>query len=385
MRTNRAPIALVTATILIGTSVWVYAQSGPGTGNAVIPYQGRIENNGLPLEGPTDLRVALFTSAGADTSCLSAAVLGACGVWTQEFASTPVAAGNFALRLGDDDSLGDDVFANDALFLGVAVNDGSSWVALGGLQAIASVPHAIRTETANELIANSIDVGSIVADNLTVVGGTLRLGSPALAVSKVGNTVQVDAPLTSQATRLEGGTATSYIHTSSRYLVIAPYTSQTPAHSYTAIPNTIMRDYCGDVDGCRITLRMKNWENNNLGRNATSMSFHFNYGTEFNNGGPRVPWRREETYSSAVIPVVLESIYANGGVNLAKYPASGVDGDGVTVFPYGHVAQNHDCHFTDSLYAAGTNILGDGALGMGLLNWSGGNGYTAECQLIIDD
>jgi len=371
MRSNRAPIALVTATILVGTSVWVYAQSGPGTGNAVIPYQGRIENSGVPVEGPTDLRVALFTSAGADTSCLSAAVLGACGVWTQEFASTPVAGGNFALRLGDDDSLSDDVFANDALFLGVAVNDGASWVALGGLQAIASVPHAVRTETANELIADSIDVGSIdvgsvVTDNLTVVGGALRLGSPALAVSKVGSTVQVDAALTSQATRLEGGTTTTYVHTSSRYLAIAPYTSNTPVHSYTPIPDAVMRDYCGDQDGCRITLRMRNWGPNASQQTALGHSFHFDYGATYN-GGTRAPWYREQTADSP-----------NAYINF--YTVTGHDGTDGTQ----HVLRNHDCFFTDGAYTVPTGES-DSALGMGLLNYDQGSGYTAECQLIIDD
>ena len=49
-----------------------------------------------------------------------------------------------------------------------------------------------------------------------------------------------------------------------------------------------------------------------------------------------------------------------------------------------HIAQFHDCYFTDSLYTRENDEVGDSSLGLGLLNWDDG-GYTPTCQLIIDD
>ena len=422
---------VIVAAVLLGTTLWTYA-AGPGEPSALVPYHGYLERDGAALNTPTDLRVGLFTSAAADTSCLEAGVDG-CGVWADEFVATPVAAGHFSLALGSGAALPASTFLTDQLYVGVAVGDGAgSFAALSGLQRIASVPYAVRGEEATDLnVASTLTVGgdADVGNDLTVgrdieVIGDLGVGTatpdralhvengelrvragtnddtPDIAqffaqnltqgvgigyrsIVAIGSNASQDLmlrPKGSGIVYLDGraqvastlnvnGTEQVYYSDLGKYVAVAPPSDQLRTRSYVSISETTLVSYCGDEDGCRITLRMRNW-NDGQGpasqRTAVSVSMHFHYGEKVN--GVR-HWRRE---------VLADPAAANGNIILGVEAAT--DGDGAI----NHVVRNHDCYFTDGFYPVGNSgPSNDGDVGMGLLNYF--TSYTPTCELIIED
>ncbi|MCX4026167.1 hypothetical protein H0A36_22035 [Endozoicomonas sp. SM1973] len=111
------------------------------------------------------------------------------------------------------------------------------------------------------------------------------------------------------------------------------------------IPQAVIDEFCGDIDGCRMRMAMYNWDG--TGRTASrSNLFYYN---STNNA-----WRAE------------------GG------DAQGTDVNGTTQ----HIMQSWSCYFTDGNYNNWKN-LGDSEPGFGLLSW---NQYNAEeCRLTIID
>jgi hypothetical protein len=402
-------ISLLVVVIASSLALWVSAQ-GPGTSNALLPYQGRLDENGVPVNGDADLRVAFFTSPGASTACLEGANLVGCGVWNSQFNAVPVSDGRFTLSLGSTTALPDSTFQQDALFIGVAVRRGTDpFVALSGVQRLAAVPYAVRAERSNSLVvADSIGVGtsapieavhidygqlrvrSSTNDIATPIGAFLAenqtqgVGIVYNGLRAIGTNGDQDLVLEPKgfggrvkhsAVKNNNGTLSRYAVDADRYLVEVPIqfnVGEGYSRGFTSIPDDVMQSMCGDEDGCTTRIGMKNWlgpSGSVTSRTMTSMGpIHFHVGETF--GGQRA-WRRSTQ------PLTNDNA---GGQD--DYNQQGLDnGSGVE-----HVLRDHDCYFTDAVYPAGTNTSSDTALGFGVLNWRNvGSTYTPTCVFIIDD
>lgn len=405
--------------LLALVSTWVAAQTGPGSTNALIPYSGYLESDGAAVTTPVDLRVGLFPSPSG-TSCLASPTLSGCGVWADQMTDVPVTDGRFSVMLGSGVPLSDDVFAEDALYVGVAVAPpGGAFTVLAGAQRLASVPYAVRTETAPDLyVAGSIgvradpnpgtaihvengalyvrdddndataDIARFFAQNLTqgvgigynrieAVGSNasqdLVLRSKDARVIVEGNhhvtgnaavdgTLTVDDGILEPVIRNRDGATSMYYREGGRYLVEATYQNATPTRRYVPIPDSVLLSYCGDEDGCTVRIGMRGYAAGNPV--STSMGpFAFSY-VQATNGSRH--WRRAESLGTS-------------NPNQSVEASAGQDGDNSVQ----HVVRDHDCFFTDASYTAGGGGS-DNGVGMGLLNYNI-NSYVATCWLIIDD
>jgi hypothetical protein len=132
-------------------------------------------------------------------------------------------------------------------------------------------------------------------------------------------------------------------------------TEQVPTRSTTEIPESVMNDYCGDDDGCRITLIMRNWDSAGINPDASVGPYYFHYNT------------KSKMFRVAYFP--HEFWYA-GGTN----------GNSKTE----HAMRAWDCFLTDGLYALGPDSSTDTpGSSMYLLNYA--LNYKADCVLLIDD
>lgn len=131
-------------------------------------------------------------------------------------------------------------------------------------------------------------------------------------------------------------------------------------------PNTVPVDdgllvqLCGDLDGCGVTLGMRDWTSQTTGPGLLTTIGPFRFSLAATRPNGQRFWDLRNQY----------------GGNSSFW-----DGNGTV----DHVLNAFDsCYFTDGRYQAGAGS--DPGLGFGLLNWSGG--YTAAdmvCVLIIDD
>jgi hypothetical protein len=124
------------------------------------------------------------------------------------------------------------------------------------------------------------------------------------------------------------------------------------------IPQTVIDDYCGDLDGCQVIIGMRYWWSGSRQDQVASYDFHWFYDTA--SGW----WRRSDSIGSAT----------------GRDGASGTE----------HVLNAYSsCYFTDGDYSNGSD-LGDAARGMSLLYWSGYFNMSAsnprkQCELTIID
>lgn len=153
----------------------------------LIPYDGFLESNGLPLAGSADFTFRLFT---ADT--------GGTEAWS-ESQSVPVADGRFSVRLGSINALPESVFTADTLYLAVEVNSAP----LAGRQRILAMPYAIRAAEAQAFRVRQ----SLSVDGALGVGGTATVDG-AISGASLGVTGTVTAGNVS-ATTVTGGTVTA--------------------------------------------------------------------------------------------------------------------------------------------------------------------------------
>lgn len=382
-------------------SAWVTAQ-GAGSGAALIPYQGHLELHGVPVDGDIDVRIGLFqNSATANAACLATAA--SCGLWTDAFSDVPVHNGSFSLMLGSQAALNDNLFEYDTLYVGLAVAEaGGTLVALGGLQRLASVPYAVRTERSPDLyVSGSVGVGTpSPGTKLHVENGTVRVRSttnnPGTQIGaflsnnlaqgigiaydgivaigantdqnlrltpKGDGSVIVDGRLLEEAVQNLDGAETLYYKEGGRYLARASYQATGSSVRRTVeIPESVLLSYCGDVDGCTVKMGMKNYHAG-LSRSTSVGPFAFYYGSTLEAGNVR-HWRK----SSDTRTNAEELLEAD-------------DGDGTVR----HVIKEFDCYFTDGFYST-NGTANDLSRGMGLLNYNASAGlYTPECWLTIDD
>ncbi len=97
------------------------------------PYQGRLEKDGVALNGAHDFRFGLFNVA-----------TGGSELWAETKAGIPVTAGAFTTMLGASTAIPDAVLNSQNLFVQVSVRraGGPSFVALTGRQQLLNVPKA---------------------------------------------------------------------------------------------------------------------------------------------------------------------------------------------------------------------------------------------------
>ena len=183
-------------------------------------------------------------------------------------------------------------------------------------------------------------------------GGNVGIGTNTpQAKLDVGGNMRVAGTLSSQGRYQRDDSPETTYEISPRYhlsLTGTAYSGKTRQ-----IPQQVINDLCGDQDGCEVRLGMTRWDNNALTETASKPAL-FYYSTADGR------WR------------------ASSGV---AGDASGVDGKDGTQ----HVLNAWDtCYFTDSQYS-GVRDLGDTAIGMNLLVWTGYGNPGRTCELTLID
>lgn len=114
----------------------------------------------------------------------------------------------------------------------------------------------------------------------------------------------------------------------------------------TNIPESVIRDYCGDIDGCKIRIGMYNWD-----------------------GARRVASRETLFYYDSATGVWRDSEGdTQGTTNNARTE---------------HIIQAWACYFTDGEYRNWQDF-GDPTRAFALLSWNN-KGYNADCRVTIID
>jgi len=115
----------------------------------VIPYDGYLENSGLPAQGPHVFHTQLFADPG-DVAPL----------WS-EYYTVQVEAGRFFISIGGEDGqpLSEELYSVSDLHLGLDVNGEQ----LAGRQRIMALPFATNTSRAGHLRADEISISSAAA------------------------------------------------------------------------------------------------------------------------------------------------------------------------------------------------------------------------------
>lgn len=131
-----------------------------------MPYQGVLERDGVPQTGSYDLRFAIFRDVVTDASCLTAQVLGACGLWAEEQAAVAVNGGRFGVALGSSVPLAVDAFRGGEPFLAVAVRTAGTgpYTLLGGRQRLGASPFAFKSDIALP------PIGAVIAWHKSMAG-----------------------------------------------------------------------------------------------------------------------------------------------------------------------------------------------------------------------
>lgn len=153
----------------------------------------------------------------------------------------------------------------------------------------------------------------------------------------------------------DGGSAATVTGEGGRYQLITTFNGS--YRDTRPIPQSIINNYCGDLDGCQVIIGMRNWYSGGVRTEVAGYDFHFWYSTS--NGR----WRR----SSSIGEV------------------TGDDGNGSTE----HVIDAFGaCYFTDGNYTNGVH-QNDPGRGMNLLYWTaytnGNANPKKQCELTIID
>lgn len=131
---------LLAAVVVVGAATFAWARV-PATDARLIPYQGVLERDGVPVSGPVTARFGLFNSAASNTACV---LTNSCPLWSEE-QTLDVVDGRFSVLLGDSGSartLTSAILAAPELFLAVAFQtaDDGAFSLLGGTQQIVGAP-----------------------------------------------------------------------------------------------------------------------------------------------------------------------------------------------------------------------------------------------------
>ncbi|MFQ5593144.1 MAG: hypothetical protein ACE5HA_03245 [Anaerolineae bacterium] len=202
------------------------------------------------------------------------------------------------------------------------------------------------------------------SNGLNILRHNLDQGKSALFIERSTGDVSIASDLKVTAIREVGDSANGgqktqqpYDVSLRRYVLEATDGASTP----TSVPvdENLLKQLCGDGDGCTFTLGMRDWATATYGPGllATVGPIRLSLAGE----------RNGQRYWSVR--------YENGDQLTAA------DGNGAT----NHLRQAWDCFLTDGRYENGSD-LGDPAIGLALLNWHGEyNAQNMVCVLIIED
>ena len=367
---------LFTAWVLSGNALGVAGASslspsaiGPA---ATIPtafsYQGTLRDaSGNLVNGTVNLSLRLY-----------GVVTGGNPLYSEDFANINVRSGLFTVIVGDAQALPASVFNTFPLYIGIKVNNDAEMLPR---QRMHPVPYAMQSSSAqNAVTADNLAPGGGVPGSVTFgTGGAKAINFPdggkitdnangmTLSGGGANKTVTVDGGWSAGAI-LDHGDSNStpnqrstYPVSTNRYVVEAPDNSTSP--DTVPVDDTILNNYCADVDGCSISLYMRDWDDNNSrGLLAGGSGYHLSL------SAPDTAGKRQWDVRSPDGTGVTGGIDNNGAV---QHPMSAFG----------------SCYFTDGEYANGQGI-GD-TTGFGLLNWYRTDGYyntrNMTCVLIIED
>lgn len=287
-------------------------------------YQGTLRlADGSPATGAFNMTIRLYD-----------VVTGGNALFSEPFANVPVRDGLFNLVIGDNPAhlLPDAIFATGQIYLGVTVDPDPE---LLPRQRIHPVPWAMYAATANHALTAGAADSAVTAKQTTVIR---EVGN-----GQGGAKQRQDYPMELQ-----------------RYVVEARDNGVKPFS--VPVDDTLLMQLCGDVDGCTLSLGMRN-PDVRFADNRYIMSFPYAFSVAAPVNGTRV-WHAAG--------------FTDAGVPIAPLLVDGANGSE-------HVISSGDCRFTDGAFADGVD-QGDSGLGFALLNWWGHqDSPEMVCVLVIND
>ncbi len=180
-------------TLVFGVVVTVQA-AGEGPPTRTIPFQGSLELDGSPVDGPTNLMVTLYDDAVADNVLFS------------EPHSVMAVAGKFSVVIGSQAALPDAVLNAAELFAGVAVEG----VTLAGRQKIHAAARVMDPPEfrAGRIVSAEADID--VLDTTTHTTDVLNLEAQTPGLT--GWRIAADIAGSNGAFRLNGGNVQLGLH-----------------------------------------------------------------------------------------------------------------------------------------------------------------------------
>lgn len=178
--------------------------SGPGVAQVldeVIPYRGRLERDGVPWEGPAEMRFTLYDADGgwlwAETHSDDSTDLNC-----DDGCRVDVVDGGFEVLLGRNYPLLNIFYGGAARDLGIEVRTEDGWVELLPRRRVSGVPTALWSDG----IRGNIDVpgsvsslGNISSRETVTIGGALTVDGDLTAVAADGTAVALASLTTSGA------------------------------------------------------------------------------------------------------------------------------------------------------------------------------------------
>ena len=275
---------------------------------------------------------SLATGAFNMTIRLYAVVTGGTPLFTEGFANVPVRDGLFNVVIGDTQPLPPTLFAKGQLYLGVTVDPDPE---LLPRQRLHPVPWAMYAATAQQALTAGAADSAVTATKTTVIR---EVGN-----GQGGAKQRQDYPMDLQ-----------------RYVVEA-YDNGIKPFSV-PVDDTLLMQLCGDVDGCTLTLGMRN-PDVRFADNRYIMSFPYAFSVAAPVNGVRA-WHAAG--------------FTDAGVPIAPLLRDGADGSE-------NVISSGDCRLTDGVVADGVD-QGDTGTGFALLNWWGHqDSPQMVCVLVIND
>lgn len=339
-------------------------------------YQGTLRNANGDLENrQVKITLRLYNVVTDGTA-----------LYNEVFNHVTVRDGLFSLVVGDAGTTIDPaIFENATLFLGIAVDDDAE---LLPRQRLHPVPWARQASVAQNAITATTALTAVNALNLVQgggvpnlvslgTGGASQIGFPAnggqitnsangmiISGGGITKTVTISGNLNTLAIHEIGNAQgiidqrSAYSVTVSRYVLEAVDGGMTSASSV-KINDTILTEFCADVDGCTMTLGMRDWNG------PTKPKGKLAYGQEYRFSLSEISSDTRE-YRLSLSP----DVYVDH-----------VDNDGTTI----SILNLWDCWIEDFPYVNG-QPKPDNQLGLYLLNWRGDyNEKTMICVLVIED
>jgi hypothetical protein len=135
----------------------------------LLPYQGRLDKNGKPLNGNYDLTFALYDAPSAGNL-----------LWQDTFSGVAVVTGAFSVKLGSGAALDPSVLRAPAVYVAISVRGPGemSFTTLAGRQQVLTTPYATQSQQ-DFYVPRHLDVGSSQADAGVTITGAASNGTTA--------------------------------------------------------------------------------------------------------------------------------------------------------------------------------------------------------------